>query len=70
MTEEILKEQQYPVAGRLPINRLIPYNITAGRVWNTGLSASARQPFDYMQNRILKGYDRMLKGDFEGAWRS
>lgn len=69
MTEGVLYEQKYPVAGRLPINRLIPYNITAGRVWSTGISADGRRPFELMQERIMKGYNRMLAGNFDGAWR-
>lgn len=69
MTEEVLSEQKYPVAGRLPVNRMIPYNITTGRIWNAGISADGRRPFDLMQERIIRGYSRMLNGDFEGAWR-
>lgn len=69
MTEGVLSEQKYPVAGRLPINRMIPYNITTGRIWNAGMSADSRRPFDLMRERIIRGYSRMLNGDFEGAWR-
>lgn len=69
MVEQVLVEKQYPVAGRVPLNRLIPYNITLGRIWSTGLTADARRPFEQMYNRITSAYERMLDGDFNSPWR-
>ncbi|MBR1672666.1 MAG: ParA family protein [Fretibacterium sp.] len=68
MVEQILVEKQYPVAGRVPLNRLIPYNITLGRIWSTGLTADARRPFEQMYSRIVGAYERMLAGDFTTSW--
>ncbi|MCR5347428.1 MAG: ParA family protein [Fretibacterium sp.] len=69
MVEQVLTEKHYPVAGRVPLNRLIPYNITLGRIWSTGLTADARRPFDQMYNRITSAYTRMLDGDFASPWK-
>lgn len=69
VTEQRLTDKGYPVAGRIPINRNIPYNIGLGRIWSTGLTAEARAPYEQMYNRIMEAYGRMLGGDFAGAWR-
>ena len=69
MAEEVLAEKKYPVAGRIPLNRLIPYNITSGRIWSTGLSADSRRPYEEMFARISRAYQRMLGGDFNEAWK-
>ena len=69
MAETVLAEKGYPVAGRVPLHRLIPYNVTSGRIWSTGLTADARRPYEEMFGRLTRAYQRMLQGDFQGAWR-
>lgn len=69
MAEEVIANEKYPVAGRLPVNRLIPYNITSGRIWSTGLSAEARAPYEQMYARVTGAYQRMLEGNFNEAWK-
>lgn len=66
--DSIIAERGYPVAGRLPVNRLIPYNIASGRIWATGFSAEMRQPYEQLYKNIEKAYERMLAQNFDKAW--
>lgn len=60
--------RQYRVAGEIPVNRLIPYNVVNGRVWQYGLSAAVRDPFYQLFNRVNSAYGQMLNGNFDSAW--
>lgn len=64
-----INDRQYNVAGEVPINRLITYNILYGRFWHHGLSAAVREPFNQLFDRTIKAYDRMLNGKFDDAWK-
>ena len=66
--DSIIAEKGYPVAGQIPVNRLIPYNIASGRIWATGFSAEMRRPYENLYERVEKAYERMLAGNFDGAW--
>ena len=66
--DAMIAEKGYPVAGQVPLNRLIPYNIASGRIWGTGFSAQARQPYERLYARIEEAYKRMLANNFDGAW--
>lgn len=60
--------RQYRVAGEIPVNRLIPYNVVNGRVWQYGLSATVRGPFYQLYDRVNCAYNQMLNGNFDSAW--
>lgn len=63
-----IKNRQFRVAGDVPINRLIPYNILHGRLWQYGISAAVRAPFFQLLDRTYNAYVQMLDGNFENAW--
>jgi cellulose biosynthesis protein BcsQ len=64
-----LTELGYVVAGDVPINRLIPYNIISGRAWSAGIPVPARTPCIRLYRQILGAYERMLEGNFKTAWQ-
>ncbi|MBQ7263255.1 MAG: ParA family protein [Synergistaceae bacterium] len=68
MAETILGEKGYPVAGSVPMHRSIPYNVTSGRIWSTGLAAEARRPFEELWARLCRAHQRMGQGDIARAW--
>lgn len=63
-----IDNRQYQIAGEIPVNRLIPYNILNGRIWQYGLSATVRDPFYQLFDRVCGAYDQMLAGNFDNAW--
>lgn len=64
-----LTELGYVIAGDVPVNRLIPYNIISGRAWSAGIPVPARTPCIRLYQRILGAYRKMLEGNFETAWQ-
>lgn len=60
--------RDYRVAGGVPINRLIPYNITTGRVWEYGMSGEARKPYYALFDMVCGAYGEMLAGNFNNPW--
>jgi cellulose biosynthesis protein BcsQ len=65
----VLAELGYVIAGDVPVNRLIPYNIISGRAWSAGIPVPARTPCIRLYQRILGAYQRMLEGNFTAAWQ-
>ena len=70
IANQIISERDYPVAEDLPLHKRIPYNITSGRVWSTGLTAASRQPFERLYEKILAAEDKMNSGvsDINEVW--
>lgn len=68
MISSVLDETDYHIAGNVPINGLIPYNIAMGNTWEYRTSQATRKPYDNLYSNIWSAYEKMLKGDFENAW--
>ena len=70
IANQIISERDYPVAEDLPLHKRIPYNITSGRVWSTGLTAASRQPFERLYEKILLAEEKMSSGisDINEVW--
>lgn len=64
-----INDRQYRIAGEVPINRLIPYNVLHGRFWQYGLSAPVREPFYHLFDRVISAYGQMLDGNPDNAWQ-
>ena len=62
IANQLILERAYPVAEDLPLHKHIPYNITSGRVWSTGLIARSRQPYEHLYDKILAAVDRLGTG--------
>lgn len=62
IANQLIAEREYPVAEELPLHKRIPYNITSGLVWSTGLTAISRQPYEKLYEKILKAVDRLQDG--------
>ena len=62
IANQIISERNYPVAEELPLHKRIPFNITSGRVWSTGLIANSRQPYEQLYEKILKAIDKLSDG--------
>ncbi len=70
IANQLISERDYPVAEELPLHKHIPYNITSGRVWSTGLIARSRQPYERLYDKIQKAVDRLNSGvvDINEVW--
>ena len=70
IANQLISERDYPVAEDLPIHKHIPFNITSGRVWSTGLTARSRQPFERLYDKIEKAVDKLRNGitDINEVW--
>ena len=70
IANQIISERDYPVAEDLPIHKRIPYNVTSGLVWSTGLIANSRRPYERLYDKILKAIDKLNEGidDINEVW--
>ncbi len=70
IAEQLISERDYPVAEDLPLHKRIPFNITSGLVWSTGLMARSRQPFERLYEKIIKAMDKLNDGvtDINEVW--
>ena len=70
IANQLISERDYPVAEDLPLHKHIPYNITSGRVWSTGLIARSRQPYERLYDKIIAAVDRLSTGitDINEVW--
>ena len=70
IANQLISERDYPVAEDLPLHKHIPYNITSGRVWSTGLIARSRQPYERLYDKILAGSEKLMAGvtDINEVW--
>ncbi|MBQ6775724.1 MAG: ParA family protein [Synergistaceae bacterium] len=70
IANDIISDRDYPVAAELPLHKRIPYNITSGIVWSTGLTANSRRPYEKLYEKILKAVDKLTNGvsDIREVW--
>lgn len=68
MIDMTLADTDYKTAGNVPINRMIPHNITLGNSWENKLNNKTREPYYRLYNRIWEAYQYMLNGNSEKAW--
>lgn len=68
MAHAAIEDHGYPVAGEVPINRLIPFNIASGRLWSSGIPVPARKPYISLFKAVLRAYQRMLSGEMANIW--
>lgn len=70
IADQLISERDYPLAEDLPLHKRIPFNITSGLVWSTGLMARSRQPFERLYDKILKAVDKLNDGvtDINEVW--
>ena len=70
IAEQLISERDYPIAEDLPLHKRIPFNITSGLVWSTGLMARSRQPFERLYAKIIKAVDKLNDGivDINEVW--
>ena len=71
IANQLILERDYPVAEDLPLHKRVPYNITSGLVWATGLTARSRQPFERLYEKIIQAVDRLTNGesDIAEVWK-
>lgn len=70
IANQLISERDYPVAEDLPLHKHIPYNITSGRVWSTGLIARSRQPYERLYDKVLRAVEKLNTGvtDINEVW--
>ena len=70
IANQLISERDYPVAEDLPLHKHIPFNITSGRVWSTGLVARSRQPYEHLYDKIIVAADKLHSGitDINEVW--
>lgn len=70
IANQLISERDYPVAEDLPLHKHIPFNITSGRVWSTGLIARSRQPYEHLYDKIIVAADKLHSGitDINEVW--
>lgn len=67
VSEEIILDRGYPVAESLPMHRRIPYNITTGSAWSTGLVAQSRKPYNDLYEKIIKAVEKLKNGTLDAS---
>ncbi len=70
IANQIIAERDYPVAEELPLHKRIPFNITSGLVWSTGLTANSRRPYEKLYDKIIKAVEKLQAGiaDINEVW--
>ncbi len=70
IANQIISERDYPVAEELPLHKRIPFNVTSGLVWSTGLIANSRRPYEKLYDKILKAVEKLNAGiaDINEVW--
>ncbi|MBQ7196737.1 MAG: ParA family protein [Synergistaceae bacterium] len=70
IANQIISERDYPVAEDLPLHKRIPFNVTSGLVWSTGLIANSRRPYEKLYDKILKAVEKLNAGiaDINEVW--
>ena len=66
--EEVLDEQGYAVAGRLPRCNTLLRNIASGDKWDKYLRENQRAEFVRMYENLWKAYMKMAEGKFTELW--
>ena len=74
IANQIIAERDYPVAEELPLHKRIPFNITSGLVWSTGLTANSRKPYERLFGKIVKAVEKLSEGaensEIKNVWVS
>lgn len=68
--EDVLKEQGYPLAGRLPRNNNLLRNLVLGNRWSAHMSQRQQAPFLALYEKLWAAYRKMAKGDFKSPWEN
>lgn len=70
IANQLIADRDYPVASDLPLHKRIPYNLTSGVVWSTGLIANSRRPYEKLYDKILKAVEKLSAGetDINEVW--
>lgn len=70
IADQLISERDYPIAEELPLHKRIPFNITSGLVWSTGLMARSRQPFERLYEKVIRAIDKLNDGivDINEVW--
>ncbi len=70
VANQLISERAFPVAEDLPLHKHIPFNITSGRIWSTGLIARSRQPYERLYDKIEAAVDKLRRGitDINEVW--
>ena len=70
IANQIIAERDYPVAEELPLHKRIPFNITSGLVWSTGLTANSRRPYEKLYDKIIIAVEKLQEGiaDINEVW--
>lgn len=70
VANQLINENDYPVAEELPLHRSIPYNVSSGRMWSMGLMARSRQPYERLHEKIKAAVARLTEGitDVHEVW--
>ena len=63
VANQIINDGGYPVAEDISLHKMIPYNITSGRIWSVGLTARSRQPYENLYMKITKAIERLQEGE-------
>ena len=68
--ENVLDEQGYSSAGRLPRSNILIRNIASGNHWDKFMQTKQREPFLNFYSNIWSAYREMIKGNFHNLWRT
>ena len=70
VANQLINENDYPVAEELPLHKSIPYNVSSGRMWSMGLMARSRQPYERLYEKITAAVSRLSEGitDVHEVW--
>ena len=66
--EDVLKDQGFPLAGRLPRNNNLLRNLASGNRWNARMDKRQQAPFLALYSSLWKAFKQMLKGNFKTPW--
>ena len=67
--EQVLNEQKYLTAGRLPRSNMLTNNIASGDNWDKHMRVTQKTQFIELYEKLWKAYKKMLKGNFSNLWR-
>ena len=62
IANQIITDSNYPVAADIAMHKKIPYNITLGHIWSTGLTAAARNPYENLFEKIELAGEKLSAG--------
>ena len=73
IANQIIEEANYPVAADINLHKKIPYNITLGHIWSTGMAATARKPYEKLFEKVELAGEKLMNGakdsEIDDVWR-